>query len=221
MEFKIIEEPQSFSDIKAIKQEQGDARNVTFYCETNQGPELYCCLTNAHGEIMPDWLSQVWNDEDEQEFNSGRHFKVIVDDSEVSFEEIDEDEDDYDYDENDEDEDDDDDDERDDDEYQDVEDMDYYGNSITTYFLSDVSPDFIILDAEASRIKINLDGYVLDNNNQPTSERIINIDELPSEQLNGFATKTWEQEVTEWLHTTVKEDFSAEKLKFRVDDLIE
>ena len=114
MEFKITEKPQSFSDIKAIRQEQGDARNVTFYCETNQGPELYCCLTNAHGEIMPDWLSQVWNDEDEQEFNSGRHFKVIVDDSEVSFKDIDEDEDDYDYDENDDDDDDDDDDDRDD-----------------------------------------------------------------------------------------------------------
>jgi len=63
--------------------------------------------------------------------------------------------------------------------------------------LSDARTDYIILDSDGSRIKINLDGYVLNKNNKPTSERVINTDQLQAEQLNRFATKTLDQEGTE------------------------
>ena len=94
-------------------------------------------------------------------------------------------------------------------EYLDVESMDYCcSNAFCAYHLNDAKPDFIILDAGNSNLKIDLDGYALDENNQRIkSKRIINVPKLDWEEYADYRTYELDDAKCDWFKETLKSDF--------------
>lgn len=183
-EFKSKFEPKRFKDVHAVRKEQGKAFGVTFACEQNNGPELYCCVTGAHDEVEPEWLSLIT--EDEIDFNYGQDFAVIVEKQEISFV---------------------------DDEVDGVDEMDSYCSfTFLKYHLEDIQPDCIILDAKNTRVKINSDGYVIDDNNVVLeSQRIFNPDDLDSEEYEDCAGRDLWEAKFDWVQKTLEIDFPEDK----------
>ncbi len=186
LEFKSDINPKSFSDIKVVHQEQGGAWGVSFYCGNNTGAELYCCITNGHDEVEPTWLEFL--EEENIDFNSGTNYKVVVHKDEIRFEYFSDEEEDEDS-----------------EEYLDVDNMDYCCYAFMAYEIEASYPDYFILDADDTRIKVNSDGYVLDEDDEPTEERIFDPDEL-EERLEYTTRDMWEAKA-DWVEAVLKKSF--------------
>jgi len=192
-EFKSDIDLEKFADIKVVNQKQGFCRGTRFGCRKNTGPELYCCIINGHDEVEPSWFELL--EEDSADYNSGDDFAVEIKENEVRFRDLT-------------------DDERDEDSeaYLDIDSMDYCGTeSIFAYRLDQSTPDYIILDAEDSRIKVNLDGFLLDDEGMPTAERIFDPQELNDEELSKYSTIDIFDMRYEWIANTFAKDFPNEK----------
>lgn len=194
LEFKSDVKPNSFEEVKAVHQEQGNAWGVTFLCSNNNGPELYCCLLNGHDEVQPEWLEFV--EEEGMDFNSGTNYKVVVDGDEISFEYLDDSEDDEDS-----------------ENYLDIDGMDYCCSyAFMTYELGESCPEYITLDSEDSRVKINLNGYLLDENNLPTDKQIIDVKKLlKSDEFSDYDTEELWQAKDKWVKSILEKDFPSDR----------
>jgi hypothetical protein len=192
-EFKSDIDLENFSDIKVVHQEQGLCWGTRFGCSKNTGPELYCCIINGHDEVQPSWLEVL--EEDSADFNSGDNFAVEIKENKVRFRDFTEDELDEES-----------------KAYLDVDSMDYFGgDSVFAYHLDQSSPDYIVLDAEDSRIKVNLDGFVLDEEGMPTAERIFDPQELNDEELSEYSSRDLYDLRYEWITNTFANNFPNEK----------
>jgi hypothetical protein len=186
-----------FSDVKAVHMEQGRSFGLVLACAQNNGPELYCCITNSHDEVCPDWLDYV--SENEIDFNYGTDYEVMVEGNEIKFVSIDDDELDEDS--------------------IDIDSLDYRCSYVfDAYHIAETSPEFIILDAENTRLKVNLEGYILDENNNLTSERVFDPLSLDEEAYEKYTTlNLWEAKF-EWVMSTLEKDFPEDKhLKLSFD----
>jgi hypothetical protein len=191
-EFKSDVNPQKFSDIKAAHEEQGGCWGLLMECSENNGPELYCCITNNHDEVDPPWLSTI--SEDNIDFNYGHDYKVVNKNNtvklvEFSEEELDEDSE----------------------EYINTEDMDYCSHSFFVHHLDQGCPDYLILDAENTRIKVDLEGYVLDDEENRTSERVFDPDNLDEDLLENYDRREFDEARQEWIDGIMKDQFPKEK----------
>lgn len=192
-QFKSDIDVKKFSDIKAMHQEKGGCWGVTFVCGENNGPELYCCITNSHDEAQPPWFEV--EEEQDIDFNDGENFIVNVDGDKIIFKYLDDEECDEDS-----------------EEYVDIDSMDYCcGDTLFAYHLDQSTPDYIILDADDSRIKVNLDGYVLDENDMPTSNRVFSPDDLDEEKFENYASREFYELKVEWINNVFSNDFPKEK----------
>ena len=193
LEFKSDIRPKKFEDVKMVHREQGGSWGLSFYCSENKGPELYCCINNLHDEVVPEWLSFI--DEENMDMNSGDNFAVRVKGDEISFEYFSDEEED----ENSE-------------HYLDIERMDECCSwTFLTYEIGESCPDYLILDAEESRLKVNLEGYVLDDDNEPTEERVFNPEELDEEDFEGYTSlELWEAKF-DWVKSVLEKDFPKQK----------
>ena len=80
------------------------------------------------------------------------------------------------------------------------------------YELGEATPDYIILDAKNTRIKIDLDGYELDDeDNRIESRRIINTDELDGEQYEDYETLELFDTKFAWVKSILEKDFPKDK----------
>ena len=193
-EFKSDIETNRFEDVKAVHMEQGRSWGALFSCHKNNGPELYCCLTNSHDEVDPSWL--IFQEEDDINFNYGCDYAVQIEGDEIKFVGLTEEQEDEDS-----------------DEYLNVDDMDYCcSNVFMAYEIGQSSPDYIILDADDSRIKIDLDGYELDEeDNRIESNRVINTDELDFDQYEAYeSTELWEAKA-DWVKSILENEFPKDK----------
>lgn len=164
--------------------EQGQAWGVTFLCDVNKGPELYCCITGGHEDATPEWLS--YTSEDELQFNNGYDYAVTVDKGRIYF--VDE-------------------------EVAEVEDMDSCcDSSFLEYDLSTTKPDYIILDVEKSRIKVDAEGYKLDDAGKRVGdERVFDVNELNEEALSEYVTlNLWEAKAN-WVKSVLDTQFPRDK----------
>lgn len=192
-EFKSDIDVEKFSDIKVVHQEQGYCWGARFRCKENTGPELYCCIANEHDEVHPTWLEFV--EEDSAEFNSGNNFVVEIKKKAVNFRALTDDELDEES-----------------DNYLDIDSMDCCGSGgLFAYHLDQSSPEYLILDSEESRIKVNLDGYVLDEEDMPTSRRIFDPDELDAEEYSDCSSRDLYDLRFEWVNHIFTNDFPNEK----------
>jgi len=196
-EFKSDIPVKRFKDVKAVHMKQGRSWGASFVCEKNNGPELYCCLVNGHDEVEPPWLS--FCDEDDMDINYGCNYEVVISGDEVRFVELTEEQEDEES-----------------DEYLDVESMDYCcSHALSAYHLNDAKPDFIILDAGNSNLKIDLDGYALDEeNNRIKSKRIINVPKLDWEEYADCETYELDDAKFDWFKEILKSDFPKDSNLF-------
>jgi len=181
LDFKSNVKVKRFKDVKAVHMEEGQSWGLNFYCETNSGLELYCCIVNGHDELHPDWLVSQY--ETTLEFNSGMNFAVLLEGSEIRFVQ--------------------------DDTIDELENL-YICSSYTflKYRLDNTSPDYIILDADNTRLMVNTDGYVLDEENEPIeSQRIFNPNELDEEKLQGASRCDFWEAKSDWVRKTLQSDF--------------
>ena len=180
-EFKSDVKVKRFKDVKAVTQDVGQSWGLRFLCPKNMGPELYCCLVVDHSELDPDWL--IFDNEENIEFNSSTTYRVKIKGKKISFVE--------------------------DDEIEELEDLEICTTySLLKYEIGDIEPDFIILDALGTRLKINCAGFALDNKNNPIeSQRIFNLDEIDPEKYSNYSSCDFWRAQSTWVKQTLEADF--------------
>ncbi len=193
MEFMSDVDVKSISDVKVVHIEEGNCESVVFKSSRNNGPELVACILNRIGDVNPSWLSC---ESDEIDMNYGRNLRVVVDGNEIEFQDLSEDEEDPDS-----------------EDFLDTDNMDYCcSDAFFCYFLEDASPDYIVLDANNSRITVNLDGYVLDEDGEETQERLFIPEELATqEEFEQYEVLEFEEKRALWVASVLEQDFPKEK----------
>lgn len=187
-----------FEDVKVAHKELGASWGATFLCSQNNGPELYCCINNFHDEAAPTWLELL--NEEGMEMNYGCDYAVLVEGKEIKFVELSSEQEDVES-----------------DEYLDVQSMDHCcSSSFLVYELDRSCPDYLILDANSSRVKVNLDGYVLDDDEMPTEDRIFNPEELDPDEFGDYSRQELWDAKSEWIQSILEEDFPKQKGKLRL-----
>lgn len=198
MEFLSLGTPKKISDLKGIDLRRGFASGLTFRCDNNFGSELACCILNAHDYIIPDFLQL--QDEENMEITSGEVLKVIIEDGKIQFREA---------------------------SGSNQSDAEFEADKLkpsgidgfSVFEFDETAPDFIILDADNSRIKINLDGYILDENGDQTTERLCDPDEISdSDELNDC---NWNGDLKEakrnWVKLILEKNFHEDSSLEYVD----
>ena len=87
--------------------------------------------------------------------------------------------------------------------------MDYCGFSgLMAFDLESAEPAFLILDALGARIKIDLQGYILDEDGEPTEERVFNPEELhDQEELKDYSSSNMWEATLDWVKEVIASDF--------------
>lgn len=198
MELKSDIKVKKFEDIKTVHKEQGGSWGTSFSCADNKGPELYCCINNLHDEVAPDWLQFL--EEDNMDMNYGCDYAVVIEGREIKFVELTDEQQDEDS-----------------DEFLDVDNMEQCCSwTFFVYELGDSTPDYLILDAEDSRLKVSLDGFVLDDEGNQTDDRIFDPDELNEDEFEDYSSKEMWEAKSDWVHSIINTDFPKQKEKFRL-----
>ena len=184
--------PTKFSDIKAVKMNMGDAFGLSFLCETNNGGELCCAMENDHGMAVPNWLSLL--NEENADFNWGETYKVEIRNKKIIFTEPSE--------------------EESDEWLEEAENYDYIGEAFGAYLFDDnQEPDYLILDASDSRIKINVDGYQIDEQgNQVGSKKVLDLDKIAERE--DYEITDFDTLRAEWIAGYVKKFPNDKGLSF-------
>ena len=198
MELKSDIKVKKFEDIKTVHKEQGGSWGTSFSCADNKGPELYCCINNLHDEVAPDWLQFL--EEDNMDMNYGCDYAVVIEGKEIKFVGLTDEQQDEDS-----------------DEFLDVDNMEQCCSwTFFVYELGDSTPDYLILDAEDSRLKVSLDGFVLDDEGNQTDDRIFDPDELNEDEFEDYSSKEMWEAKSDWVHSIINTDFPKQKEKFRL-----
>jgi hypothetical protein len=183
-EFKSDIPVKRFKDVKVVHMEQGRSWGVTFKCSNNNGPELFCCLNDLHDEVAPEWLS--FESEEDIRFNYGCDYAVKIADELISFvaEQVDS-EDELEY---------------------------CCAYSFLAYELESERPDYIVLDANDSRIMIDSEGYVLYKDcNRLESKKLFEPNALDEDEFSDYTTcELWEAKA-EWVKLILEEQFPRDK----------
>ncbi len=200
LDFKSDVDVKKFEDIKIVHKEQGGSWGARFYCEKNNGAELYCCIWNSHDEVSPEWLSLL--DEESVDMNYGCYYGVTVEGKEIKFVELTDEQQDPDS-----------------EEYLDGDAMERCTSSgFFAYELCESTPDYIILDADKSRIKVSLDGFVLDDKDNKTKERIFNPKDIADEEFEECTSQEMWGAKYDWVKLVLEQEFPKQtnlKLSFR------
>ena len=139
--------------------------------------------TTRAADATPEWLSL--RSEDDIDFNYGCDYRVAVENDEIRFV---------------------------DDEVDDVDDMEYCCiYSFLDYDFSSTRPDYIILDSEDTRVKIDSDGYLLDDGERVNNERIINDDALDKKALSKYTAPGIWHAKAEWVQSVLDKQFPRDK----------
>ncbi len=184
-EFKSDIPIKRFKDVKVVHMEQGRSWSVTFKCSNNNGPELFCCLNDLHDEVTPEWLA--FESEEVIRFNYGCDYVVKVESEMIRF--VDEEE------------------------IEGANEMEHYCDyGFLEYELNSASPDYIVLDADDSRIKIDTEGYMLDEDgNRLNDKKLFKPDELDEDELSDYTTRELWEAKAEWVKHILEKQFPRDK----------
>lgn len=129
--------PKKNKDYKVIEAKQGRVYDVTFRCDDPSSGELISVMRGDLDEFIPDWLEMI-ADDDGLEIKWSRRSKFRIEKNVIQIDEDDE---------------------------GDYEDYEYGEMGATYYQVEGFTPDYLIVDADGSRLKIDLEGYKLDAKN--------------------------------------------------------
>lgn len=185
-EFKSDIKVKRFKDVKIVHMEQGRAYGVLFSCSNNKGPELYCCLQDLHNEVAPEWLS--FESEDDIRMNYGCDYAVEVVDEMIRFIE-------------------------EEDEIEGADEMEHCCvYSFIEYELDSASPDYIVLDADDSRIKIDIEGYVLNEDGKRLdSKKLFEPNDLDEDEFSDYTRREFWEAKAEWVKKILEKQFPRDK----------
>ena len=198
LEFKSDIKVKKFEDIKIVHRQQGGSWGVGFRCGVNKGPELYCCINNLHDEVAPEWFEFL--DEENFKTNSEDNFAIQVENDEIIFRELTDEEQDEES-----------------DQYLDGDSMEESCSmTFNVYEIGDSCPDYLILDADNSMLKVSLDGFVFDDDDNLTDERIFNPAELDEDEFEDYTRQEMWEAKFEWVKSTLEKDFPKQKNKLKL-----
>jgi len=130
--------PKKTKDYRVIEERNGRVFDVTFRCD-DPSPGMLIYVMSGWLEIIPEWLEMI-SDDDGLDIQSTNRTKFKVMNGTIRFERTDDEE-----------------------EYEDYEESDI---STFNYVADGFTPDYLIVDADDSRLKIDLQGYKLNAKNQ-------------------------------------------------------
>ena len=130
--------PKKIKDYKVIEAQSARVFDVTFRCDDPSSGKLIYIMSGNLDEFIPEWLEKI-SDDDNLDIKSAQRSKFYIDNQAIELQ----DDDDGDY-----------------------EDYEYGDRNTFDYSTSGFSPDYLIVDADGSRLKIDLQGYKLGVNNK-------------------------------------------------------
>ena len=125
--------PKKIKDYKVIEAQSGHVSDVTFRCEDPSSGKLIYVLKGNLDELIPEWLEMI-SDDDNLDIIWARRSKFSIEKSVLELDNNDK---------------------------GDYDDYDYGDHNTFDYATSGMNPDYLIVDADNSRIKIDLQGYKL------------------------------------------------------------
>jgi hypothetical protein len=84
------------------------------------------------------------------------------------------------------------------------------------YEIADSEPDYLVLDADNSRVKVSLSGFVLDESELETDQRIFDPDELKEEDYENFTRQDMWEAKFDWVASTLEKEFPNQKNKLKL-----
>jgi hypothetical protein len=134
--------PKKLKDYKVIEATSGRVFDVTFRCTDPSDGQLIYVMCGNLDEVIPNWLEMI-SDDDNLDIKWARRSKFKIDKNKaLQLEDVDD---------------------GDEDEYEDYENGEH---STFDYVAEGFRPDYLIVDADGSRLKIDLEGYKLDAKNK-------------------------------------------------------
>jgi hypothetical protein len=130
--------PKKLKDYKVIEVRQGRVFDVTFRSDNLRYGELLWIMSGNMDEVIPEWFEMI-SGEDHLEITWARRSKFRIKDQVMRMDGSDE---------------------------NDYDDYEYGEKSTFDYVAEGFRPDYIILDSDDSRIKIDLQGFRLSANNK-------------------------------------------------------
>jgi hypothetical protein len=168
----------------ALKRSFGTLCSQTFKCESNGGQELLCCLLGQHDEVKPPWLEHVFRDlqdhDSEEEWGLVNLYSGLFKDETIKFKLLKK--------------------------PQQEKLLNLPSLNLETLLLYELSignlidPQYYVLDANHSRVKINPEGVLLTESDDSTGISLFNSDDL-WDMLTDFAPESldvWEAK-NQWI----------------------
>jgi len=125
--------PKTIKGYKVIEAQAGRVFNVTFRCDDPSSGKLIYVLKGNLDELIPEWLEKI-SDDDNLDIKWARRSKFRIEDNVLELDDNDKGE---------------------------YDDYEYGDHNTFDYSTSGSGPDYLIVDADNSRIKIDMQGYKL------------------------------------------------------------
>jgi hypothetical protein len=149
--------PTKLEDITAVEMNMGNAFGVTFRCENKSGAELLCTIGNDFLGVVPCWLQMI----EEQNFdvNWTENYTVKINGEKIAFIKKESNEDDEES---------------------------HLGSAFAYYIFDDnQDPDYLVLDADESRLKISQSGNAFDDDGNELDDNLVfDQDELEGDDYD-------------------------------------
>lgn len=179
--------PKRFADYVAVKKEMGTCDGVIYRCNKNNGGELRACIVNELDEVIPDWLD--FEEEEYMDFNYGCYLGTTIDGDLVSYVEG---------------------------EVEDEDELSESGECLYVYSLEGCDPEYLILDADDSRIKVSMDGYLLvedEEGFEEEGEQIFSPEDVEELEFDDVQTLDEYAKRSRWIESILEKFPKDKKLK--------
>lgn len=179
--------PKRFSDFVALRQETGRSYGVTFSCNSNSGGELRACILGQLDEVIPPWLGL--EEEESIDFDWGCYLGTRIDGDLITFVS---------------------------DDVEDGDELSECGEGIYIYSLEGCDPEYLILDAEDSRIKVSMSGYLLVEDEEGFEEegdQIFDVEAVEDMEFDDVETLDMFTKRSRWIRSILEKFPKDKKLK--------
>ena len=200
-QFMSVTSPTKLEDITAVEMNMGNAFGVTFRCENKSGAELLCTIGNDFLGVVPSWLQMI----EEQNFdvNWTEKYSIKINGSKIAFVKKESNEDDEES---------------------------HLGSAFAYYIFDDnQDPDYLVLDADESRMKIAQSGNAFDDDGNELDDILVfDQDEREGEEYelanNSFSdvvelsnNEAVQKNKEAWINNELSKLLKQKKLKLSND----